>query len=39
MTSRTDQKIGNDAVARYTDLRKQVDEAMKALDQITQGGQ
>jgi hypothetical protein len=36
MTNRTDQKIGDDAVERYTYLRKQVDEAIKELDQITQ---
>ena len=32
MENRTDQKIGKDAVERYTYLRKQIDEAMAELD-------
>jgi hypothetical protein len=34
MTTRTDQKIGRDAEERYTELRKQVDEAKTDLDKI-----
>ena len=34
MTTRTDQKIGRDAVERYAVLRKQVDEAMAELNRV-----
>jgi photosystem II stability/assembly factor-like uncharacterized protein len=34
MTTRTDQKIGQDAEERYTELKKQVDEAKADLDRI-----
>jgi hypothetical protein len=34
MTTKTDQKIGRDAVERYAELKKQVDEAKADMDRI-----
>jgi len=38
LTNATDQKIGHDAVGRYQELRKELDEMMAALNQVLGAG-